>query len=78
MEYLLGVVVSIIVEATKKYLNSNTPGTYFILLVVSVAGATGYYFLAHSSYWATIVEILTVAAAFHNLVIRRLTDSSNQ
>jgi hypothetical protein len=77
MEYLLGVVVSIIVEATKKYLNANVAGTYFILLVVSVAGASGYYFLAHSTYWSTIVEILTVAAAFHNLVIRRLS-SPNQ
>lgn len=74
MEYLLGVAVSIIVEVAKKYLNSNIAGTYFILLVVSVAGATGYYFLAHSTYWQTIVEILTAAAAFHNLVIRRLNN----
>jgi len=72
MEYLLGVVVSIIVEVAKKYLNANVQGTYFILLVVSVVGATGYYFLAHSTYWSTIAEILTVAAAFHNLVIRRI------
>lgn len=72
MEYLLGVVVAMIVEAAKKYLDSNVLGTYFILLVVSVAGATGYYFLAHSAYWSTIAEILTIAAAFHNLVIRRL------
>lgn len=77
MEYLLGVIVSLIVEAVKKYLNSNTAGTYFILLIVSVLGATGYYFLAHSSYWVTIVEVLTIAAAFHNLVIRRL-NSGNQ
>ena len=78
MEYLLGVIVSLIVEVAKKYLNSNTAGTYFILLVVSVAGATGYYFLANTSYWATIVEILTTAAAFHNLVIRRLDSDTNQ
>ena len=78
MEYLLGVLVSIIVEVAKKYFNSNTAGTYFILLVVSLVGATGYYFLAHSAYWATSVEILTVAAAFHNLIIRRLyPDSGN-
>ncbi len=72
MEYLLGVVAALLVEAAKKYLKSNTAGTYFILLVVSVAGATGYYYIAHSVYWSTIVEILTIAAAFHNLVIRRL------
>ncbi len=77
MEYLLGVVVSLVVEAAKKYLNSNTAGTYFILLVVSVAGATVYYYLAHSAYWAIIVEILTIAAAFHNLVIRRLGSNTN-
>ena len=72
MEYLLGVVVSIIVEAAKKYFDANIMGTYFLLLVVSLVGATGYYFVSHSVYWATIVEILTIAAAFHNLVIRRL------
>ena len=76
MEYLLGVVVSIIVEVAKKYLNSNIFGTYFILLLVSVVGATGYYYLAHSAYWTTIAEILTVAAAFHNLVIRRLNSDN--
>ena len=72
MEYLLGVAVSIIVEIAKKYFDANTLGTYFLLLVVSLVGATGYYFLAHSAYWSTIAEILSIAAAFHNLVIRRL------
>lgn len=72
MEYLLGVAVSIIVELAKKYFDANTLGTYFLLLVASLLGATGYYFLAHSTYWSTITEILTIAAAFHNLVIRRL------
>ena len=72
MEYLLGVVVSIIVEAIKRYSGSNKIATYLILLVVSVAGATGYYYLAHSAYWATIGQILVIAAAFHNLVIRQL------
>jgi hypothetical protein len=77
MEYLLGVVVSLVVEVSKKYFNTNTVGTYFLLLITSVAGAAGYYFLAHSSYWPTILQILTIAAAFHNLVIRQLT-STNQ
>jgi hypothetical protein len=72
MEYLLGVVVSIIVEVLKKYSRSTTVGTYAILLVVSVLGATGYYYAAHSAYWPTALQILTIAAAFHNLVIRQL------
>ncbi|GEM_PF-3453528 len=78
MEYLLGVVVSIIVEVVKRYFQSNTLGTYVILLIVSVAGATGYYYLVHSAYWSTIGEILTIAAAFHNLVIRRLDAGNSQ
>lgn len=77
MEYLLGIVVSLLVETSKKYFNTNTAGTYFLLLVVSVIGASVYYFLARSSYWPSILQILTIAAAFHNLVIRQL-NSSNQ
>lgn len=76
MEYILGVAVSLIVEAAKKYFDTNTVGTYSVLLVASIAGATGYYFLAHSGYWTTIAEILTIAAAFHNLVIRQLSNNS--
>ena len=78
MEYLLGVVVSLIVEAAKKYLNTNTVGTYFILLVVSVLGAAGYYYASHSAYWPTALQILISAAAFHNLVIRQLTGNNQQ
>ncbi len=74
MEYLLGVIVSLIVEAAKKYFDTNTVGTYAVLLVTSILGASGYYFLTHSAYWTTIAEILTIAAAFHNLVVRRISN----
>ena len=72
MEYLLGVLVSLIVQVVKKYSGSNTIGTYAILLGVSVLGAAGYYYASSSAYWPTALQILTSAAAFHNLVIRQL------
>lgn len=72
MEYLLGVVVSIIVEVAKKKAGTSPLGTYIALLLVSVLGGTVYFFVAHSIYWETIVQVLTAAAAFHNLVIRQL------
>jgi hypothetical protein len=72
MEYLLGVAVSLIVEAIKQYANKNALITYITLLVVSVAGASSYYYFSHTAYWQTILQVLTTAAAFHNLVIRQL------
>lgn len=72
MEYLLGVLVSIIVQVYKKLLKTSTVGTYFALLVVSVLGAGVYYYLSFTEYWPTVVKVLTIAAAFHNLVIRQV------
>lgn len=70
-EYLLGVVVSLIVEGVKKWLGTNILGTYTVLLVISLIGAAIYHFLADTIYWQSIVQILVTASAFHNLLLRR-------
>lgn len=72
MDYILGIVVSLVVEVIKKKGGMNSLGTMVSLLVLSVGAATGYYFLVGSAYLATMTQILVVAASFHNLIIRQL------
>lgn len=72
MEYILGVFVSIVVEIFKKTYKTSRIGTYVALLVFSLVSATVYHFALQSVYWETIVQVLTAAGAFHNLVIRQL------
>jgi len=75
MEYLviIGVGVSLLMQVLKKY-STSTMMTYVVLFILSVLGATIYYFLAQTSYWTDIVKILTIAGAFHNFVIRRFEE----
>ena len=72
MEYLLGVVVSLVVEGVKKYAGTSTLGTHLALLFVSLLGAFLWvYFQTFADLWPTLLTVLTVAAAFHNLVLRK-------
>ena len=67
----LGVAVSLIVQLVKKYAKISTLATYIALIAVSLVGATVYYFLVPTSIWPVLVNILAVAAGFHNLLLRR-------
>ena len=71
MEYLLGVVVSLVVEASKKYLGTDTLGTHAALLAVSIFGAATYVWFRDASFWPLIMQTIMVAAAFHNLILRK-------
>ena len=78
MEYLLGVVISIIVEFIKKKGDTTSIGTGVVLLGGSLLVAAGFVWLRDSEFWPTIVPILTTAAAFHNLVIRNFHVPTNK
>ena len=71
MEYLLGVVVSLVVEWAKKYLGTDTLGTHAALLAVSIVGAAAYVWFKDTSFWPLMVQTIMVAAAFHNLILRK-------
>ncbi len=70
--YLIGVVVSIIVEVIKRYAGTNKIATLGIVLIVSLIGATGWYFIEQSPYLTNLLQILTVAGAFYGLIIRNV------
>jgi hypothetical protein len=62
--------VSLIVQGVKQYFGTSGPGTYAVLAIVSVVGAAFYVFFSSLSFWPVIVQVILVAAAFHNLLIR--------
>jgi hypothetical protein len=78
MEYALGVVVSLIVQAVKKYLGTSGLGSYAVLAVISLVGATLYVFFSSLSFWPVIIQVIIVAAAFHNLLIRPFQSQAPQ
>jgi hypothetical protein len=71
MEYLLGVIVSLVVQGGKKIMKTTKIGTYVYLLSMSMLAGAAYYYTSQSDFWPALVQIGTAAAAFHNLVIRR-------
>lgn len=71
MEYLLGVAVSLIVEAVKKWINDDTFTTHVVLFALAMAGGGLYVWASAQDFWPTVMQVLVVAAAFHNLVLRK-------
>jgi len=67
----LGIVVSLITQLVKKYCKTSKFGTYVALVIASLLGSIVYYFVAPTSVFPAIVNILGSAAAFHNLLIRQ-------
>jgi len=71
MEYLLGIVVSLVVEGIKKVSKADSFTTHILLFAASIVGAFVYIMLYTSEFWPAVVQVLLVASAFHNLIIRK-------
>lgn len=76
MEYILGVVVSIVVEVVKKYVGTSKLGTLTTLLALSLVGGWLFVLVSSTAYWQVLLQVLGAAAAFHNLVIRQYQELS--
>jgi hypothetical protein len=71
MEYIIGIVVSLLAQWLKNSAKTNTAGTYLIVLALSVIAAGIYVFFKDTSIWPLNVEIATVAGVFYAYVIKR-------
>lgn len=71
MEYILGIVVSLLVQLIKNKLGTDTLGTLGSVLVISIAAAGIYVAFSGSDFWPLIVQTLTVAGAFYAFIIQR-------
>lgn len=71
MEYLLGVIVSLVVQGAKKWGKTDSIITQLILLALAILGAGIYVYLYQTSLWPTFLNVGIAAAAFHNLILRK-------
>lgn len=71
MEYIIGVIVSLVVQFIKKKWPSDTTTTMLVVLTVSFIGAASYVLLMDTPFWPTILQVITVAGAFYAFIIKR-------
>jgi hypothetical protein len=76
MEYLFGVIVSLLVKYLKEKFGTDGKTTALLLIGISIASAGAYVLLVSIGYWETLAQILIVAGAFHNFIIRSFAQKS--
>ncbi len=72
MEYIIGFVVSVIAQLTKKYIGDNDWLKMAFVFAVSLVAATIYYFVKDTTFWQTLLTIFTTAGATFAYLMRRL------
>lgn len=76
MGYLLGVLVSLIVEGIKRWFGTDTFMTYLVLFGTSLIGAVAYvYFSSNTALWQAFMQTVVVAAAFHGLLLKKVMEN---
>lgn len=68
---IIGVLVSLIVTGIKKIAGTTEWKTLGLVALVSLVGATIYYFFSQTPYWSTFVEIMVAAGAFYTFIMER-------
>ena len=71
MEIIIGAAVSLVVQAIKKYLGTNTFGSLLAVLVVSLVAAFGYSYLVSTGMWDKLLPIVMAAGGFYAFIIKR-------
>lgn len=71
MEYFLGVLASMVAQIIKKLFGTDTLGTYVALGIVTLVCATVAVAFQDTPLWASFLQVLATAGAFHNFIIRR-------
>jgi hypothetical protein len=71
MEFILGPVVSLIVQALKRRLGSDAFTMSLSVISLSFAAAAVYVLIADTAIWPLFVKTVTTAGAFYTFIIRR-------
>lgn len=69
-----GVLVSLIVELTKKKFNLNMAGTMVFVAVLSLVGGVAYKVLLAYGMWEAVIGVLAAAGAFYAFIIKNVKD----
>lgn len=71
MEYILGVIVSIIVQGIKKNRALKGVKTLIVVLLISLVASVMYTALNYAGLWETTAQILITAGAFYAFILSR-------
>lgn len=69
---VLGILISVVVEAVKRYFGTSTLVTYLVLGGVSLVGGVVYTLLAPTAYWPLVMKALIVSQAIYSLFLKNL------
>jgi hypothetical protein len=67
---LAGAIVSVLVQAVKKYAGTSSLGTAASLVVLSLIGGASLYFLKQYGLWESVLQVLVYAGAAYGLIIK--------
>jgi hypothetical protein len=68
---IIGAVVSLLVQAIKKYIGTSEWWTLAVVVVISILGGFVYYAWGTTPYWQSFVEVLTTAGGIYTYIIHR-------
>jgi hypothetical protein len=77
MELILGAIVSVIAQFSKKIFGTGEWQTLGTVAVLSLVAAGVYQLLNAYDYWGSVQQILITAGAFYSFVILRFSGASN-
>lgn len=77
MELILGAIVSVIAQISKKIFGTGEWQTLGTVAVLSLIAAGAYQLLNAYDYWDSVQQILMTAGAFYSFVILRFPSASN-
>ena len=75
---LVGGVVSLVVQVSKKYFGTNKAGTLSTVLGLSLVAGAGSWYLQHAGLWDSFIQILAAAGAVYAFIMKTYQDISEQ
>jgi len=77
MELILGALVSVVAQVSKKFFGTSEYATLATVAGLSLASAGVYTWLGSSGYWESTQQILITSGAFYAFVIARFPKAGN-
>lgn len=77
MEIILGALVSLVSQTSKKIFGTGEYKTLATVVGLSLASAGVYTLLSSNGYWESVQQVLMTAGAFYAFIIARFPGASN-
>ena len=68
---IVGVAISLLIQFVKNKLGTDTMATKAMTVLIALLAGTAYYFLSATSYWASVLGVLTAASTFYAFFLKK-------